>query len=84
MPARPRKKPGRTRYLVIDPELDRQFEELFVTKYGQSYTEAIEQAMRRHLDNPPPRPTVPAMPMLPPVAPPAGQAKLPAKGKPKR
>ncbi len=82
MPIRPRKKPGRVRYLEIDPELDQQFEELFVKQHGLTYLEAIQQAMRRHLANPPPPPKEPDLPPLPPVTPaPAAERPAGKKGK---
>jgi hypothetical protein len=80
MPSRPRKKPGRNRFLVIDPDLDRRFEELFCGEYGQTYTRAVEDAMRRHLASPPPKPVLPPLPPVLAVGESSGEPAAPGKG----
>ncbi len=56
----------------------------FVEKRGETLRSAVEAALRRHMDNPPPvapPPPPPVYPPLPPVTSPAtGQKPAPKKG----
>jgi len=37
----------------------------FVTDRGETLREVVEMALRRHMDNPPPKPVVPPLPPVP-------------------